>query len=118
MKVSILAIALFGLLVSSAPDLRAQMYGPYLAPYWNPQYQQFLNYQNYLQWQQYLAYLQQVDPYYDLHVLHYQLYLPPYEPYQTYAPCCFASSFTPVFPRSGWIPFGTRSHFSHRGSRR
>ena len=50
MKVSFLAIALFGMLVSGAPDLRAQTYDPYYYhdPYWDAQYQQFLRYQNYL----------------------------------------------------------------------
>jgi hypothetical protein len=119
MKVFFLAIALFGLLVSAAPDLRAQPYGPYYySPYWDPQYQQFLNYQNYLQWEQYLAYLQQVDPYYDLHVLHYQLYLGPYQPYQIYTPCCSVSAFTPLFPGRNWVPFGARSFIPHRGTRR
>ena len=88
MKASFLAIAIFGLLVLGAPDLRAQGYGPYYGPYGDVQYQQYLHYQHYLQWQQYLEYLRQNDPYYDLHVVHYQLYLQPYQPYMTYPPCC------------------------------
>jgi hypothetical protein len=90
MKVSFWTVALFGLLVLGAPDLRAQVYGPSYGPYWDVQYQQYLQYQHYLQWQQYLEYLRQTDPYYDLHVMHYQLYLRPYQPYQTYQPCCYA----------------------------
>jgi hypothetical protein len=90
MKASFLAIAIFALVVLRAPDLRAQAYGPYYPPYGDAQYQQYLQYQHYLQWQQYLDYLRQTDPYYDLHVMHYQLYLPPYQAYQTYPPCCYA----------------------------
>jgi hypothetical protein len=48
-----------------------------------------VQYQHYMQWQQYLAYLRQTDPYYDLHVMHYQLYLRPYQPHQIFAPCCY-----------------------------
>jgi hypothetical protein len=80
MKVSYLAVALFGLLVLGRGDLRAQAYGPYYNPYWDVQYQQYLQYQHYLQWQEYLDYLRQTDPYYELHVMHYQLYLQPYQP--------------------------------------
>jgi hypothetical protein len=43
-----------------------------------------------LQWQQYLRYLQEVDPYYDLHVMHYQLYLNRYQSYPVYVPCCYS----------------------------
>ena len=89
MRASILAGALFGFLVLGAPDLRAQAY-PYYDPYWVIQYQQYLQYQHYLQWQNYLEYLRQTDPYYDLHVMHYQLYLQPYQPYQIYQPCCYS----------------------------
>ena len=90
MKASFLAAAIFGLLILSATNLRAQVYSPYYyGPYWDAQYQ-YLQYQNYLQWQQYLDYLRQTVPYYDLHVLHYQLYLQPYESYQIYPPCCYA----------------------------
>lgn len=88
MKKLFLVLTLLGLLVLSNRELRAQAYGPsYYDPYWDAQYQ----YEQYLQWQQYLAYLQQTDPYYDLHVMHYQLYLPQYPSYQLYQPCCFAS---------------------------
>jgi len=89
MKAFLLAVGMFGLLVLGAPDLRAQVYGPYYGFYPDVQYQQYLHYQHYLQWQQYLEYLRLNDPYYDLHVMHYQLYLQPYQPYQIYAPCCF-----------------------------
>lgn len=90
MKASFLAVALFGLLVLGARDLQAQAYGPYYNPYWDAQYQQYLQYQHYLQWQEYLEYLRQTDPYYELHVMHYQLYLRPYQPYQIYQPCCYS----------------------------
>jgi hypothetical protein len=60
MKPSLLAIAIFGLLVFGVPNLRAQVYGPYYyGPYWDPHYHQYLQYQNYFQWQQYLEYLRQ-----------------------------------------------------------
>jgi hypothetical protein len=84
MKKFFLAVTLLALLGLGARDLRAQAYGPYYDPYWDVQYQ------HYLQWQQYLQYLQQHDPYYELHVMHYQLYLQPYQPYQIYQPCCYA----------------------------
>jgi len=90
MKAHFLAVALLGVLLSATPELRAQAYG--YSPYWDAQYQQYLNYQHYLQWQQYLDYLRQTDPYYDLHVMHYQLYLRPYQAYQIYWPCCYALS--------------------------
>jgi hypothetical protein len=90
MKVFFSTLILFGLLVLGTRNLQAQAYDPYFNPYWDVQYQQYLHYQHYLQWQQYLDYLRQTDPYYDLHVLHYQLYLRPYQPYQTYLPCCYA----------------------------
>jgi hypothetical protein len=81
---------MFGLLLLSPPDLRAQVYSPFWGLYPDVHYQQYLQYQNYLHWQQYLEYLRLNDPYYDLHVLHYQLYLQPYQPYQIYPPCCDA----------------------------
>ena len=108
MKVSLLAIALFSLLLLSARDLRAQMYAPYYGPSWDLQYQQYLQYQYYLQWQDYLAYLRQTDPYYDVHVIHYQLYLQPYQPYQIYQPCCFAFVAPLATPR--WSSFGRAPH--------
>jgi|SRR5215470_7691275 len=40
---------------------------------------------------------QQYDPYYELHVIHYQLYLQQYPPYQVYQPCCFVGGVIP-----GW----------------
>jgi hypothetical protein len=90
MKTSFLAVALLGLLVLGARDLQAQVYGPYYGPYGDVQYQQYLQYQHYLQWQDYLEYLRQTDPYYELHIIHYQLYLQPYQSYQIYQPCCYA----------------------------
>jgi hypothetical protein len=34
--------------------------------------------------------------------MHYQLYLPPYQPYQVYQPCCFAGGV--IVP--DWSPIG------------
>lgn len=107
MKRSLLAIALFGLLVLGARDLRAQ-YIPYPGPYWDFQYQQYLQYQYYLQWQNYLEYLRQTDPYYELHVMHYQLYLQPYQPYQVYQPCCYTFG-VPVRSFGRVVPHWARS---------
>ncbi len=103
MKALSAAVALFVLLVLGAPDLRAQVYAPYYAPYADIHYPQYLQYQHYLQWQQYLEYLRLTDPYYDLHVMHYQLYLRPYQPYQIYQPCCYAFGIprsSPSFARA------------------
>ena len=111
MKAFLLATAIFGLLVLSARDLRAQAYGPFYDPYWDVQYQQYLQYQHYLQWQDYLEYLRQTDPYYDLHVMHYQLYLQPYQSYQIYQPCCFTFG---VPSRS--LRFGRMPHWTGRGA--
>jgi hypothetical protein len=95
MKNFFLAITLLALLFLGSRDVQAQAYGPYYYdPYWDAQYQ----YQQYLQWQQYLAYLQQTDPYYDLHLMHYQLYLPQYPSYQLYPPCCFGGGVVIVQP--------------------
>jgi hypothetical protein len=77
MKTAFLAVVFVGLLLLGALDLRAQAY-PYY--YWDgTQYQQY--------WPQ------EYDPYYELHVLHYQLYLPQYQPYPIYQPCCFIGGF-------------------------
>jgi hypothetical protein len=78
MKAIFLSIALMGLLVLESREVKAQMYGPYGAPYWGG-----------VQYQPY-PYPQQYDPYYDLHVMHYQLYLQQYPGYPIYQPCCFA----------------------------
>jgi hypothetical protein len=92
MKTAFSAVMLIGLIVLGTHDLQAQAYGPYYyPPSWNGA--------------QYQGYAQEYDPYYELHVLHYQLYLPQYQPYQTYAPCCFAAGgivpwwSTPIIPR-------------------
>lgn len=90
--------ALLSMLLSGAPDVRAQAYGAFYGPYAAAQYQEYLQHQHYVQWQQYLEYLRQTDPYYDLHVMHYQLYRPPYPAYQTYVPCCYAVGI-PVWSR-------------------
>jgi len=89
MKKFFFAIAFLSFLLLGARDLRAQVY-PYYDPYWDFQYQQYLQYQRYMQWQDYLEYLRQTDPYYDLHLMHYQLYLQPYQSYPIYQPCCYA----------------------------
>jgi len=72
MKAIFFAIMLMGLLVLGSQEVRAQYYDPY------SQYQPY-------------PYAQRYDPYYDLHVLHYQLYLPQYPGYPFYQSCCFAT---------------------------
>lgn len=85
MKALLIAITLVSLLFLGAAELRAQVHGAYTNPYWDLQYQQ------YLEWQQYhLDYWRQNDPYFDLHVMHYQLYLQRFNPFVAYAPCCYA----------------------------
>ena len=111
MKTFLLGIVLCGML-AFAPPARGQVYDPYYNYdyYWElqyRQYQQYLHYQNYLEWQTYLSRLPYLDPYYQLHLIHYQLYLAPYNPYGTYLPCCSLAGFTRLAPRSSWIPFGT-----------
>ena len=78
MRVIFLAIGLVVLLVAGRAELQAQIYNPYpYAPYWDgTQYQPY-------------PYPQQYDAYYDLHVMHYQLYRQPYG-YPYYQPCCYA----------------------------
>ena len=112
------AVAIYGFLAFAASRLDAQIHGPYFGsgPYWDAQYQQYLHYQNYLQWQQYLDHLRSVDPYYDLHVVHYQLYLAPYQPYYNYVPCCYAPGFR-SWSGSRWFPYRQRG-FSHHGRAR
>src|SRR5690349_10947342 len=82
MKGILPAIGLISILVLGNHEATAQMYGPYPGgPYWDA-----AQYQSY-------PYPQQYDPYYELHVMHYQLYLqqypgyPVYQPF--YQPCCF-----------------------------
>ena len=107
MKATLLAVALWGLLFVAPRDLQAQ-YVPYYGPYWHMQYQQYLQYQHYLQWQNYLEYLRETDPYYELHVMHCQLYLQPYQPYHIYWPCCFTLS-VPTSSSLGPVPHWSRS---------
>src|SRR5215467_11924963 len=87
MRTGLIAMALVGMLLSFSSNARAQVYDLYY--YWDgTQYQQY--------WPQYDLYYsygdinqypeQEYDPYYQLHVLHYRLYLP--QAY-TYVPCCF-----------------------------
>jgi hypothetical protein len=91
MKNALLAATLLALLVLGSRDLRAQAYGPYpYDPYWDAQYQQ------------YLQYAQQYDPYSELHIMHYQLYLPQYT-YQLYPPCCYSTGFVIVPQRPARI---------------
>ena len=103
MKMGLLTIALAGLLLSFTPDAQAQVYDLYY--YWDgTQYQQFLPQQYdpyYYGDQQDPAYY---DPYYELHVLHYQLYLPQPGAYPVYGPCCFGGSVG--FP--SWRPVRVR----------
>jgi hypothetical protein len=109
MKTSFVAITLMALLLFGGPrDARAQIYGGY--PYIS---YEDIQYQYYLQWQQYLNYLQQNDPYYQLHMVHYRLYLGPYQPYQIYQPCCdtvgvpitvWSTPMSPQFDAFGRLP--------------
>ena len=95
MKISLIAIALTGLLLSFSGNAFAQVYDVYY--YWDGiQYQQY--------WPQYDLYSygdtnqypeQKYDPYYQLHVIHYQLYLPQYG--YSYAVCCLGGGI--VIPR-------------------
>ena len=85
MKALILAIGLMSVIVLGHHEAIAQMYAPEpYAPYWDG-----------VQYQPPYPYPQQYDPYYDLHVMHYQLYLqqypgyPAYQPF--YQPCCFVA---------------------------
>ena len=85
MKVAFLLVVV-GLSLLGVLELRAQTY-PY-DYYWDgTQYQQYSP--------------QEVDPYYQLHVMHYQLYrpqyraLPIYPPFYSpfYQPCCFVGNW-------------------------
>jgi hypothetical protein len=88
MKTIFLSIAFMGLLVLGSHEAKAQLYEPY--PY--APYGYAVPYQPY-------PYPQLYDPYYDLHVMHYQLYLQPYAGYPYYQPCCFVGGVGPV-----WTP--------------
>ena len=92
MKMAFLVVMLIGSIVLGAHQVEAQAYGPY---YYTPSWYEA----------QYQGYAQEYDPYYELHVLHYQLYLPQYQyqPYPTYPSCCFAGGVvvpwsTPIIP--------------------
>jgi hypothetical protein len=86
MKATFLSIVLMSLLVLGSHEVKAQMYEPYAyAPYGDG-----------VQYQPY-PYPQQYDPYYDLHVMHYQLYLQQYPGYPIYQPCCFVGGVAPVW---------------------
>jgi hypothetical protein len=83
---------LIGSIVLGTHQVEAQAYGPYYTSSWYEA--------------QYQGYAQEYDPYYELHVLHYQLYLPQYQyqPYPIYPSCCFAGGVvvpswsTPIIP--------------------
>lgn len=108
MKASLLAIGFLALLAFAAPVPRAQAYDPYYGPNWN------LHYQQYLEWQQYhWDYWRQNDPYFDLHVMHYRLYLQRFNPFVAYAPCCYAF----VVPRWSTPPDRRRHGAKIRGSK-
>jgi hypothetical protein len=103
MKALLLAIGVLMLFAFAAPDPRAQAYDPYYGPSWD------LQYQHYLAGQQHLDYLRQIDPYYELHVMHYQLYRQPYPSAFVYTPCCYAvgiPTWTTPFRR---VPHGPKS---------
>jgi len=74
MKATLLTVTLLVLLVSATHEVQAQGYGPY-GDWGGYQFQQ---------------YALQNDPYAQLHILHYQLYLP-YQSYPVFPfqPCCF-----------------------------
>ena len=107
MKASIIAIGALSLLFLAASSLRAQVYVPYDSRYADIPYEQYLQYEQQLYQQQYSGYWRQNDPYYDLHVLHYELFLPPYQSYLIYPPCCYAGGVpflsvpTHRFPHAG-----------------
>jgi len=108
MKMPFAAVVVLGLCLLGTPELRAQGY-PYYSPTWDAEYQQYLQYQHDLQWYQYLRYLQQTDPYYELHVMHYQLYLQRYQPQQIYLPCCYAFGIPQPSTRVGRLPSASRT---------
>ncbi len=72
MKTFILSVTLLAFLVLNAHGVEAQASGIYY-------------YDHYQQYSQH----QQNDPYYELHVMHYRLYLQRYQPHQLYPPCCY-----------------------------
>ena len=82
MKISLMTIILAALLISFTRDVHAQEYNSrYYDQYWDGTESQ--------------SYPQQYDPYYELHVLHYQLYLPQYQY------CCVAGGIVvpgPIAP--------------------
>src|SRR4051794_35297856 len=87
MKAIFLLTALLAFMVFGNHEANAQVYGPYAyAPYWDGTQQ----YQSY-------PYPQQYDAYYDLHVMHYQLYRQPYPGYPLYQPCCYAAGIPSVW---------------------
>lgn len=84
MKVPVLFAPLLAFSLFLPPgDLKAQSYEPaggYVLFWDGARYQWY--------WVQY-------DPYAELHVMHYQLYLPSHRPYQVYPPCCYTVVLPP-----------------------
>jgi len=105
MKAIFLSIALLALLVLGSHEVKAQMYEPYpYGAYWDgSQYQPY-------------PYPQQYDPYYELHVMHYQLYLQQYPGYPIYQPCCFVGVpvWSPPVVRSPRVIIAPRSRAFRR----
>jgi hypothetical protein len=104
MKAIFLSIALMGLLVLGSQEAKAQVYEPYPYVPYGYAYQPY-------------PYPQYYDPYYDLHVLHYQLYLqqygyPYYQPFVGVAPLWTSPVIITrprvVVPRPGAVPFRRR----------
>jgi hypothetical protein len=83
MKALLFSLALMGLLVLTSGKAGAQTYDPYVPYGSDVPYGSGVPYGAY-------PYSQQYDPYYDLHTMHYQLYLQQYPgyPYPVYQPCC------------------------------
>jgi len=88
MKKILMTAMFLCLSVLGAGAVQAQTYNPYYYdPYWDGA--------------QYQPDPQEYDPYYKLHVFHYQLYLPQYYAYPGYQFCCVAGGFVlpgPVAP--------------------
>lgn len=85
MKKILVTAAFLGLFLLAGQNAGAQYadyQDYYAAPYWDGYPYDY-------------PYAQQYDPYYELHVMHYQLYLPPYP---AYSYCCVPSIGVPSAP--------------------
>jgi hypothetical protein len=72
-----------------------------------------------LEWQQYhWDYWRQNDPYFDLHVMHYQLYLHRFNPFVAYAPCCYAVGIPTWSTPSRRMPHGAKGRGGKAARRR